>query len=484
VVFDESTATSEEAIMVAGIEGGALSPMTTLHTSSTWYDPANGAGTTPCTPDCRWGDYSGAAQDPSHANDVWVVSEETDGNATPNCGNSSHVCWNTFVGRYTYPVAPSISGLAAPTGPISGGRKVTVNGSDFLPGTTVTFGGAPIPINAGTLTPDAFQVTTPPGSIGSRKAVQATDTAGSSALTPADVYVYGHSFSLSGKSDLAALNRTSAYVMTSSGSRFGAPVGWSSGAFFGSVATLAGDLNHDGMTDLVAVNSNNVWVERSTGHSFSAPMAWSFGTPFFGSKATLVADVNGDGMADLIAVNADNVWVMLSTGSRFSAPAAWSSNTPFSGGVSTLAGDVTGNGRAALVAVNSTNTLVMTSTGTGFNPPTVWSKVPFYGSRGTMVSDVTGDGKADLLAVNNTTTYVMTSSGIAFNNSPAQWSSVAFYGSRATLVGDLQGNGRDDLIAVNDASTWVMRSTSTRFAAPVQWSATPFYGNVATASGG
>jgi FG-GAP-like repeat/IPT/TIG domain len=480
VVFDESTAASEEAIMVAGIVGGALSPSTALHTSSTWYDPAGAA----CSPDCRWGDYSGAAQDPGHPNDVWVVSEDTDGNTTPNCGNSSHVCWNTFIGRYTYPMAPSISGLAAPTGPISGGRKVTVNGSDFLPGTTATFGGAPIPINPGTLSPDSFQVTTPPGSVGSPQAVQATDTAGTSAPTRADQYVYGDSFSLSGRSDVAAVNSTSAYVMASSGSRFAAPGAWASGAFFGSVATLAGDLNHDGMTDLVAVNSNNVWVERSTGHSFSSPVAWSSGIPFFGSKATLLADVNGDGRADLIAVNADNVWVMLSTGSRFSAPVRWSSNAPFSGGISTMAGDVTGNGRAALVAVNTTNTLVMTSSGTAFNPPTVWSKVPFFGSRATILGDVSGDGKADLLAVNNTTTFVMTSTGAAFNNSPAQWSSVAFYGSRATLLGDLHGNGREDLIAVDDASTWVMSSTATRFAGPVQWSATPFYGNVATVSGG
>jgi hypothetical protein len=484
VVFDESTAASEEAVMVAGIVGSALSPFATLHTSSTWYDPANGAGTSPCTPDCRWGDYSGAAQDPSHPNDVWVVSEDTDGNTTPNCGSSSHVCWNTFIGRYTYPMAPPISGLAAPTGPISGGRRVTVNGSDFLPGTTATFGGAPIPITAGTLTPDSFQVTTPPGSVGSPKAVQATDTAGTSALTPADLYVYGDSFSLSGRSDLAAVNSTSVYVMASNGSRCAAPGGWASGAFFGSVATLAGDLNHDGVTDLVAVNSNNVWVKPSTGHSFSAPVLWSSNTPFFGSKATLLADVNGDGLADLIAVNSDNVWVMLSTGSRFKAPVAWSSNTPFSGGISTMAGDVTGNGRAALVAVNTTSTLVMTSTGAGFNPPTFWSKVPFYGSRATMLGDVSGDGRADLLAVNNTTTWVMTSSGAAFNNSPALWSSVAFYGSRATLLGDLLGNGHEDLIAVNNASTWVMSSTLTHFAGPVQWSATPFYGNVATVSGG
>jgi hypothetical protein len=478
IVFDESSSSSYEAVMVASVVGGVLSAFTTLHTSSTFYDPGPG----PCSgsPDnCRWGDYSGAAQDPSHPNDVWVVSEDTDGTTTPNC--STVQCWNTSVGRYTYPHLPSISGLAAPTGPISGGRTVTVNGSDFLPGTTATFGGSPIAIN--NLTPDSFQVVTPPGTVGSLPAVQATDAQGPSALTPADRYIYGDSFSTGGKADLAAVNSNSAFVTTSNGSALGTPAGWASGAFYGTVATLAGDVNGDGMTDLVAVNSNSVWVELSTGHSFAAPVLWS-STPFSGSKALLLADVSGDGKADLVAVNNNNVWVMRSRGTGFSAPALWSMNTPFYGSISTVAGDVTGTGRAALVAVNNASTYVMTSTGTTFNLPTQWSATPFYGSRATMIGDVSGEGRADLLALNSTSVYVMTSTGTAFT-APSQWSSGAFYGSRATVLGDLHGDGHEDLIAVNDTSIWVLSSTATHFTSPpTRWSTTPFYGGLATFSGG
>lgn len=479
-VFDESTSTSDEAVMVAAITGGVPSSFTTLHTSSTFYDP--GGGFCSGAPDnCRWGDYSGAAQDPSHPNDVWVVSEDTDGNNGSNCQSSSQFCWNTTVGRYTYPQTPSISGLAAPTGPISGGRTLTVNGSDFLPGTTATFGGNPITIS--NLTPDSFQVVTPSGTVGSLPAVQATDSEGTSASTPADQYIYAPSFSASGKSDLAAVNSNSAFVTTSNGSAFGTPAGWASGAFFGTVATMVGDVNGDGMTDLLAINSNSVWVELSTGSSFAAPVKWS-STAFSGSKALLLADVSGDGRADLVAVNNNSVWVMQSTGGGFSAPAPWSTNTPFFGGISTVAGDVTGTGRAALVAINSASTYVMTSTGTTFNLPTQWSATPFSGSRATMVGDVSGEGRADLIALDDTSVFVMTSTGTAFS-APSQWSSVPFFGSRATLLGDLHGDGHEDLIAVDDSSTWVLTSTATHFVnPPARWSTTPFYGGLATFSGG
>ena len=94
----------------------------------------------------------------------------------------------------------------------------------------------------------------------------------------------------------------------------------------------------------------NTWVMLSTGRGFSSPTAWHDGL-FFGSKATLLGDVDGDGRADLVAVNDNDTWVMLSTGSGFSAPAQWSGE-PFFGNKATLLGDITGDGRSDLVAVN------------------------------------------------------------------------------------------------------------------------------------
>jgi len=182
VVFDESSSSTAESVMVAGVVGGAISSFTTLHTSVSFYAPGC---TSPTTVGCRWGDYSGAAQDPIHPTDVWVASETVDNNTVP-C--NPNVCWNTFIGRYTY-APPRITNLTPAAGPTGGGQVVTVNGSDFLPGTTATFAGSPIAINGGTLAPDSFQITTPPHGAGYVQA-QATSGPNMTALDSHAGYVY------------------------------------------------------------------------------------------------------------------------------------------------------------------------------------------------------------------------------------------------------------------------------------------------------
>jgi FG-GAP-like repeat len=102
--------------------------------------------------------------------------------------------------------------------------------------------------------------------------------------------------------------------MASNGSNgFSAPARWSASPFYGSRATLAGDVSHDGKVDLVAVNDNSVWVMTSTGTAFNAPALWSSAL-FYGSRVTLAGDLNGDGSADVIAVNGESVWALLQPG--------------------------------------------------------------------------------------------------------------------------------------------------------------------------
>ena len=232
---------------------------------------------------------------------------------------------------------------------------------------------------------------------------------------------------------LAAVDGDDSWVMTSNGSTaFTAPALRSSSGFYGSVATLSGDLTDNGQSDLVAVNADSVWVMLSSGTGLGAPQEWS-AVNFYGTEATLLADLTGNGRDDLVAVDANSVWVMLSTGIGFAAPVQWSSGA-FYGSVTTLAGDVNGDGWADLIAVNSGSTWVMTSNcSDGFSAPVQWSSGAFYGSVTTLAGDVNGDGRADLIAVNSDSSWVMTSTGSAFA-APTEWSSGAFYGSRATLV--------------------------------------------------
>jgi hypothetical protein len=279
-------------------------------------------------------------------------------------------------------------------------------------------------------------------------------------------------------SGLIAVNDSSTWVMTSNQtSGYNPPAPWSSGTFYGSLATLTGDLTGNGQSDLVAVNGTSVWVMLSSGGSFQAPELWS-SSAFSGTRAILLADVSGNGRADLVAVNDNSVWVMLSTGSGFAAPVEWSSGA-FYGSQATLAADVNGDGKSDLVAVNRSSTWVMTSNGFAFNPAALWSSSAFFGSQATLAADVSGDGKADLIAVNGGSTWVMPSTGTAFGT-PALWSSSAFYGTGATLAADVNGDGMADLIAVNGSSTWVMTSNGSEFNPPAQWSSSAFYGSRAT----
>jgi len=93
---------------------------------------------------CRWGDYSGAAQDPANPKDVWVVCRRPRMDRhRPSCTPASE-CWGSDITDLT---------LAGPTHHPRSTRRwdhsqvdqtVTVTGFDFGTDTTATFGGNPI----------------------------------------------------------------------------------------------------------------------------------------------------------------------------------------------------------------------------------------------------------------------------------------------------------------------------------------------------
>jgi hypothetical protein len=123
--FNESSVSTFESIQVASltpagapgaVTGWAMSPLSTLHASTTFYD-STGNGI-PCsfganglfTGSCRWGDYSGAAQDPGHPGHVWVGAEDVNSNDQyDNCATNG--CWASYIGDYT---------LASPSAAFSG----------------------------------------------------------------------------------------------------------------------------------------------------------------------------------------------------------------------------------------------------------------------------------------------------------------------------------------------------------------------------
>ena len=190
-VFDESSSSTFPTIMSATIPvgGSTLSAFQTVHASSTFYNPLSFAcQTIASTNACRWGDYSGAAQDPSNPKHVWVVSEAEDGLTSSACPSPSE-CWGSDIAQLTV-APPVITSLNPAYGPVVGGQTVTVDGTDFGLDTTATFNGSSIPIT--NLTPTSFRLVTPSsGSVGTTTVqVQATDVAGASTEDAASLYTY------------------------------------------------------------------------------------------------------------------------------------------------------------------------------------------------------------------------------------------------------------------------------------------------------
>ncbi len=178
-----------------------------------------------------------------------------------------------------------------------------------------------------------------------------------------------------GQADLIAVNAESAWVALSTKTGFAPPTVWSPVPFYGSRATLAADVSGDGRADLIAVNDSTTWVSAATVSStgvgsFLAPVPWST-SPFYGSYATLAGDLNGDKKADLIAVNGVSTWVMSSTGTSF-AVGAPASATLFRGTLSMAVADVNGDKVPDLVAVNPDSVWVMPASSTGYGPPQPW----------------------------------------------------------------------------------------------------------------
>ncbi len=189
-VFDESSSTMYPTILDATSEFGyppTLSSFQTLHTSSTYYD-GNDLFAGACdTEGCRWGDYSGVAQDPSNPNDVWVVSGAADGVVEGAC-TTIHACWNTDISQLTVS-APAITAVSPAIGPVVGGQKVTVTGLDFGSETTFTFNGSPLTVS--NLTPTSFTFVTPPSApSGGSEQIQATNAFGSSTEGMFTSYLY------------------------------------------------------------------------------------------------------------------------------------------------------------------------------------------------------------------------------------------------------------------------------------------------------
>lgn len=102
-------------------------------------------------PGKRWGDYSAVATDPADPAHVWVAGEYA---------LASNQGWGTAAGELV--LTPTISSLSPASGAFTGGQTVTIAGTNFQSGATVTFG-SNAATNVSVSSSTQLTATAPPG---------------------------------------------------------------------------------------------------------------------------------------------------------------------------------------------------------------------------------------------------------------------------------------------------------------------------------
>lgn len=89
--------------------------------------------------------------------------------------------------QYSYDPVPTVASVSPSSGPLGGGTQVTVSGTGFVAGASVSFGG--LSATATVVSPTSISASSPPEAAGSVD-VKVTTPGGSSAVSPSDQYTY------------------------------------------------------------------------------------------------------------------------------------------------------------------------------------------------------------------------------------------------------------------------------------------------------
>ena len=134
-VFNRSSANEYVSVYVSGRAptdalGTLRQPPYLLKAGQVFYQ--GGAG--------RWGDYSGAAVDPSNPLLVWLGAEYPlpAANGVPQWGTWLGLVSKTFIPGNA---APTVTSISPASGPTTGGTAVIITGTGFQSGATVKIGG-------------------------------------------------------------------------------------------------------------------------------------------------------------------------------------------------------------------------------------------------------------------------------------------------------------------------------------------------------
>jgi hypothetical protein len=300
---------------------------------------------------------------------------------------------------------------------------------------------------------------------------------------------------------------------------------------YGNSAGTAGDVNGDGYGDLVIgaeafdddqTNEGRVYVHFGSAAGLSTTPDWTMDGDqdgaYYGSSAATAGDVNGDGYADLIVgsryydngeYNEGRAFVYHGSAAGLAATAGWTAESNQAGAffavsVST-AGDVNGDGYAdVIVGANQYDSgeggegraFVYHGSPTGLATPASWSMEGTqphanFGSSVSTAGDVNGDGYADVIVGaeyydngenNEGAAFVYHGSATGLSAIEA-WSAEcdraeARFGTSVSTAGDVNGDGYADVIVgahefangeLYEGAAFVYHGTASGLAAAHSW---------------
>lgn len=327
--------------------------------------------------------------------------------------------------------APTITMVSPASATTAGGGMLTITGTGFQTGATVTVGGTAC--SNPTITDTSISCTIPAKAMGCGTAAVVVTNPDMQSVSNGNGFSYR-----------TAMVGYANAVNTMNSGNFPRRV-------------IAGDLNGDMKPDLVTANINgnnvSVFLNNGMGAFPNAPtnLATAGAT---GVNDVAVADFNGDGKLDILSTNSATANITLYLGNG---------NGTFGTGTNTAAGVTPGSLAIADlnadtkpdVVVGSTgagtvNVLLANATGTGFMGLTAVTVTGSTGIGDVALVDLDGNNKPDLIVTSRNQNNIAVFNG----NGGTSFMNLTTYATVGTnpfglYVADVDGNGKLDVVTAN-----------------------------------